>query len=120
MVKEYQMNALSLSLYGGAPDSPDLIAESVKGLVDPRLAHLITGKIYEGKRESLDKILRWFDSNGVTSHVLASIRETVAGGLIIGGEQLIKHLTPVDMVMSAIIPAIESVMAESSTDTHAT
>lgn len=116
----YQEEALNLSLHGGRPEGTDRMAKAVSAFIDPRFAHLITGRIYESRRESLINILEWFGRNGVTSQVLASIREHVAGGLIIGGEHLIKHLTPVDMVMSTIIPAIESVMAESSTDTHAT
>ncbi len=116
----YQVDALNLTLNGGNSEDPDRIAKATRTFVDPRLAHLITGEIYESNRKSLIDILAWIDRNGVTPSVITSIREHVAGGLIIAGERLMKHVTPTEMVMSAIIPAIESVIKLPPTESNIT
>ncbi len=118
--KGYQMDTHNLALHGGYSEDPDRIAKAIGAFVDPRFAHLITGEIYESKRKSLIKILEWVNRMGVTPPVITSVREHVAGGLIIGGDRLMKHVTPTDMVMSAIGPAIESVMTETPTESGMT
>lgn len=113
--KGYQVDALRITLDGGYSEDPNRMAKAIQTFVDPRFAHLITGKIYEGKRQSLVQILAWIDRNGVTAQVIEMIREHVAGSLIIASERFMKHVTPTEMVMSAIIPAIENVMTEPPT-----
>ena len=110
--EDYQTDALSLSLYGGHPEDPDRIAEAVKSLVDQPFAHLFTGEIFESKRPGIIEILGWVDRNGVTPRLLMIMREHIARSLIYAGDYLTKTLTPVHIVMSTIIPAIETLMSE--------
>jgi len=122
---DYQTDALGLSLYGGHPEDPDRIAEAVKALVDQPFAHLFTGEIFESRRPSIIKILEWVDRNGVTPRLLMTIRESIVSGLIYAGDYLTKTTTPIHIVMSAIVPAIETlmretVMTETSTSTVST
>jgi len=108
----YQTDALGLSLYGGHPEDPDRIAEAVKAMVDQPFAHLFTGETFESKRPSIIQILGWVDRNGVTPRLIMIMREHIASSLIYAGDYLTKTITPVHIVMSAVIPAIETLMRE--------
>jgi len=112
VAEDYQKDALGLSLYGGHPEDPDRIAEAVKALVDQPFAHLFTGETFESRRPGIIEILRWVDRNGVTPRLIMIMREHIASSLIYAGDYLTKTITPVHMVMSAIIPAIETLMRE--------
>ena len=109
---DYQIDALGLSLYGGHPENPDQIAEAVKALVDQPFAHLFTRETFESKRPSIIEILGWVDRNGVTPRLLMIMRESIASSLIYAGDYLTKTITPVHIVMSTVIPAIETLMRE--------
>jgi len=108
--KEYQRNTLDLGLFGGVAEDPGRTAEAVRGLVDPRFAPLITPELYEGQGKALTSILEWYDKHGMTPELITSMREHVAAGIIFTSDRQLKSLTPVDVVRSAIIPAIEDVM----------
>ncbi len=112
VAEDYQIDALGLSLYGGHPENPDRIAEAVKAMVDQPFAHLFTGEIFESRRPGIIEILGWVDRNGVTPRLLMTIRESIVSGLAYAGDYLTKTITPVHMVMSAVIPAIETLMRE--------
>lgn len=114
VAREYQMEALRLSLHGGHPEDPDRTAEAVRTFVDPRFAHLFTGEIFESERPGIIEILGWVDRNGVTPRLLTIMREHIARGLLYAADYLTKNITPVHVVMSAIIPSIEALMRETA------